>query len=50
MMVDRGAAVTIVMEKWAAAHGLRVSPGKKIHIRGAGGAQVETLGVTTFTL
>ncbi len=50
MMVDTGAAVTIVTEKWAAAHGLRVTPGKKINIRGAGGAEVETLGVTTFTV
>jgi len=49
-MVDTGAAVTIVTEKWAAAHGLRVTPGKKINIRGAGGAEVETLGVTTFTV
>ena len=40
MMVDTGAAVTIVTEKWAAAHGLRVTPGKKINIRGAGGAEV----------
>ena len=50
MMVDTGAAVTIVTDKWAAAHGLRVTPGKKINIRGAGGAEVETLGVTTFTV
>ena len=50
MMVDTGAAVTIVTEKWAAAHGLRVVPGKKIQIRGAGGANVETLGTATFTV
>ena len=50
MMVDTGAAVTIVTEKWATAHGLRITPGKKIQIRGAGGANVETLGTATFTV
>jgi predicted aspartyl protease len=50
MMIDTGAAVTIVTEKWAAAHGLRVTPGKKVQIRGAGGANVETLGTTAFTI
>ena len=40
MMVDTGAAVTIVTKQWAAAHGLQVTPGKKINIRGAGGAEV----------
>ena len=48
-MVDTGAAVTIVTEKWAAAHGRRTTPGK-IQIRGAGGANVETLGTATFTV
>ena len=50
MMIDTGAAVTIVTEKWAAAHGLRVTPGKKVQIRGAGGANVETLEKTAFTI
>lgn len=50
LMVDTGAAVTIVTQKWAAAHGLRVTAGRKVQIRGAGGANVETLGTTAFTL
>lgn len=40
----------MVTTAWAEAHGLKVTPGKKITIRGAGGASVPTAGVTTFVL
>jgi predicted aspartyl protease len=50
MMVDTGAAVTIMTEKWATAYGLRIMLGKNIQIRGGGGANVKTLGTTTFTV
>jgi Aspartyl protease len=50
VMVDTGAAVTMVTQAWATAHGLKVTPGKKINLRGAGGASIPTVGVSTFTL
>lgn len=49
-MIDTGAAVTMVTQAWADAHGLKVTQGKKINIRGAGGANVPTAGVTAFTI
>lgn len=49
-MIDTGAAVTMVTQAWADAHSLKVSAGKKINIRGAGGASIPTAGVTSFTI
>ena len=49
MMVDTGAAVTMVTRLWAEAHGLKVTQGKKINVQGAGGDAIPTIGVTTFT-
>ena len=49
-MVDTGAAVSMVSAGWATAHGLKVTQGKKINIRGAGGATIPMAGVTSFTL
>ena len=37
MMVDTGAAVTMVTRAWAEATGLKVTQGKKINVLGAGG-------------
>jgi hypothetical protein len=50
MMIDTGAAVTLVTTKWASDHGLRVNDGKKLSIRGAGGGNVKVLGTTAFTV
>jgi Aspartyl protease len=50
MMVDTGAAVTMVTKAWAEAHGLKVTQGKKINVLRAGGDSIPTLGVATFTL
>ena len=49
MMVDTGAAVTMVTRLWAEAHGLKVTQGKKINVQGAGGDAIPTVGVTTLT-
>jgi predicted aspartyl protease len=50
MMVDTGAAVTMVTKRWAELHGLRVSDEKRVTIRGAGGQNVEVIGTTAFTI
>ena len=49
-MVDTGAAVSVVSTAWAEAHGLKITQGKKINIRGAGGATIPTAGSTSFTI
>ena len=49
MMVDTGAAVTMVTRLWAEPHGLKVTQGKKINVQGARGDAIPTVGVTTFT-
>jgi predicted aspartyl protease len=46
MMVDTGAALTLVTKKWADVHGLKVNPAKKVAVRGAGGIDVTVLGTT----
>ena len=50
MMVDTGAAVTLVTKAWADAHGLKVSPPSGIAIRGAAGHSVEVVGTTSMTI
>lgn len=51
VMIDTGAAVTMVTKTWAEAHGLKVTTGnKKVNIKGAGGATIPTVGVAAFTL
>jgi predicted aspartyl protease len=50
MMVDTGAAVTMVTKRWAELHGLKVSNDKRVTIRGAGGQNVEVIGTTAFTV
>ena len=35
MMVDTGAAITLVTKAWAEAHGLKIKEGKKVTVRGA---------------
>ena len=49
-MIDTGAAVTLVTQAWATAHGLKVTQGKKISVKGAGGAAIPVLGYTQFTM
>ena len=48
MMVDTGAAITMVTRAWAEAHGLKVTQGKKINILGAGGDSIPMVGVASF--
>ena len=50
MMVDTGAAVTMVTKRWAELHGLKVSNDKRVTIRGAGGQNVAVIGTTAFTV
>ena len=50
LMVDTGAAVTLVTQAWANAHGLKISQGKKINVKGAGGTAIPVVGQTQFTL
>lgn len=50
MMIDTGAAVTVVTKAWADAHGLRVSAPSGVSIRGAGGMELSVVGTTSMTL
>ena len=50
MMVDTGAAVTLVTKLWAETHGLKVSPTTGVTIRGADGQVLEVAGTTQMTL
>ena len=50
MMVDTGAAVTLVTKVWAETHGLKISPSTGVTIRGASGQAVEVVGTTQMTL
>ena len=50
MMIDTGAAVTLVTRAWAEAHGLKISSPPGISINGADGQAVEVVGTTAMTL
>ena len=50
MMVDTGASITLVMRKWAEAHGLSVMPVTSISISGANSNPVETVGTCSMML
>ena len=50
MMVDMGAATTLLMKKWAGAHGLTIKEKAAEYILGANGTLVRILGMTSMTL
>ena len=50
VMLDTGAALTLVSTKWAASHGLKTTEGKALEVKGAGGSNITVLGVTAFTI
>ena len=50
MMVDMGAAITLLMKKWADAHGLTVKEKAAEYILGANGTVVKIVGTTSMTL
>ena len=50
MMIDTGAAVTLVTKDWTDAHGLKVSAPSGVAIRGAAGHAVEVVGVASMIL
>ncbi len=50
MMVDTGAAVTIVTTAWAEAHGLKVKEGHNFAVRSASGEGMKIQGTTSFTV
>ena len=49
-MVDTGAAITLLMKKWADAHGLTVKEKAAEYILGANGTVVKIVGTTSMTL
>ena len=50
MMVNTGAAITLLMKKWADAHGLTVKEKVAEYISGANGMAVKIVGMTSITL
>ena len=49
-MVDTGAAITLLMKKWADAHGLTVKEKAAEYISGTNGTMVKIVGTTSMTL
>jgi hypothetical protein len=39
-MLDTGASLTLVTQKWAADHGLCITEAKQLAVKGAGGAGI----------
>jgi hypothetical protein len=50
MMVDSGAAITMITKKWAETHKLRISPSTNVNIKGAAGNNVGIIGTTAFSV
>ena len=50
MMVDMGAAITLVMKNWADAHGLTMKEKAAEYISGANGMAVKIVGMTSMTI
>ena len=50
MMVNMGVAITLLMKKWADAHGLTMKEKAAEYILGANGTVVKILGITSMTL
>lgn len=50
MMIDTGAAVTLVTKAWADAHGLQIRPSSGIAIRGASRQSISVVGTTSMTV
>ena len=50
MMVDMGAAITLLMKKWVDAHGLTTKEKAAEYISGANGTVVKIVGTTSMTL
>ena len=50
MMVDTGAAITLVMKKWADAQGLAIKEKAAKYILDANGTSVKLVGTTSMTL
>ena len=49
-MVDTGVAITLLMKKWADAHGLTMREKAAEYISGANGTTVKIIGMTSMTL
>ena len=50
MIVDMGAAITLLMKKWVDAHGLAVKEKVAEYISGANGTSIKIVGATIMTL
>ena len=49
-MVDTGVAITLLMKKWANAHGLTMKEKAAKHISGTNSTAVKIVGMTSMTL
>ena len=49
-MVDTGMAITLLMKKWADAHGLAIKEKAAEYISGANGISIKIVGITSMTL
>ena len=49
-MVDMGMAITLLMKKWADAHGLTIKEKVAEYISGTNGTVVKIIGMTSMTL
>ena len=50
MMVNTGAAITLLMKKWADAHGLTIKEKAAEYISGTNGTAFKIVGMTSITL
>lgn len=50
MMIDTGAAITLVTKAWADAHGLQIRPSSGIAVRGASRQSITVVGTTSMTV
>ena len=50
LMVDTGVDITLLMKKWANAHGLAVKEKMAEYILGANGTSIKIVGTTSMTL
>ena len=50
MIVDTGAAITLLMKKWVDTHGLPMKEKAAKYISGANGTMVKIIGTTSMTL
>ena len=50
MIVDTGAAITLLIKKWADAHGMTIKEKAPEYVSGTNGMVVKIMGTTSMTL